>query len=112
MYMKLLISENKFRRTANKYVLNKLNSLKLSVEEEDDGIIRIDFDKTSKIDPTTGAFRYEDGILEVSSPILDFCRPFEGLKGFGDYKIIADWFELNYGAKVEQVWEWDDSGHP
>ena len=110
--MKFVITESKFRIMAKKHVLDKLNNLKLNKEEVDYNGIRVDYDKTSEISPGIGAFHWEDGVLEVDSAILSFCDPFEGLEGVGDYKIIAKWFEVNYGAEVDTVWEWDDSAHP
>ena len=109
--MRFIIIESKFRTMANKYVLDKLNNLKLQPIEKDYDNYRIDFDSTSEIDPNTGAFRWENGILEVSPSILDFCKPFKGLEGIDDYKIIAKWFMENYGYGVDWVWEWTDE-HP
>jgi len=106
--MKFVITESKFRTMADKHVLDKLDKLRLNPIEKDDGIYRIDFHSTSKIEPNQGAFRWENGILEVSPSILDFCKPFVGLEGVGDYGIIVKWFMINYGLGVDWIWEWTD----
>lgn len=106
--MKFIINESKLKKLANKYVFEKLNSLKLSPEEDDDGGFRVDFDKTSQIEPGLGAFHYVDGTLEVSPSILIICDMFSGLEGVGDYEIVGKWFEINYGFEVDNVWPWVD----
>jgi len=111
--MKFIINESKFRRIAYKHILDKLNSLKLSPEEEDDdgsGVFRVNFDDSSEIEPGFGAFNYDydNEILEVSPSIIRFCDLFLGLDGVGDYGIIAKWFEIKYGVDVADVWEWYD----
>jgi hypothetical protein len=111
--MRIIISESKAQRLAKLYVLDKLNSLKLSPEEDgysksNDDEFRVDFDKTSEIEPGLGAFYYVDGTLEVSPSILYFCNLFSGVKDVGDYKIIGKWFEVKYGVDVDRIWEWYD----
>ena len=109
--MKFIVTESKLGKTSKKYVINILNNLKLRpIEKTDDGY-RIDFDKTSEIDPDLGAFRWSNGILEVSPSILSFFKPFVGVEGIGDYSIIGKWFMSNYGYGVDWVWEWTDE-HP
>lgn len=106
--MRIIISESKAQRLAKLYVLDKLNSLKLSPEEDGDDEFRVDFDETSEIEPGLGAFYYVDGTLEVSPSILYFCNLFSGVKNVDNYKIIGKWFEVKYGVDVDRIWEWYD----